>query len=136
MTSPAAKFAESPKGEVRRINIPRTPVNKGKQKDLMGQQLNGGGHSDRLLETSSPLTISATAPKSHYYKIVGDVHAERGTVGPHRSSSEVDCVFAWLQPLRQVHPEPIGYSEASSRIGAVLMLIRTSHLRGYDVVLQ
>src|SRR5829696_923854 len=28
-----AKFAESPKGEVRRILIPRTPVNKGKQKD-------------------------------------------------------------------------------------------------------
>jgi hypothetical protein len=26
-------FAESPKGEVRRILIPRTPVNKGKQKD-------------------------------------------------------------------------------------------------------
>ena len=27
-----AKFAESPKGEVRRIPIPRTPVNKGKKK--------------------------------------------------------------------------------------------------------
>jgi hypothetical protein len=59
-----------------RISIPRTPVNKGKQKDLMVQQLNGGGHSDRLLETSSHLTISATAPKSHYYEIVGDVQGE------------------------------------------------------------
>jgi primase-polymerase (primpol)-like protein len=28
-----AKFAECPKGEVRRITIPRTPVNKGKKKD-------------------------------------------------------------------------------------------------------
>src|SRR5215203_5577652 len=27
-----AKFAESPKGEVRRIPIPRTPVNKGKRR--------------------------------------------------------------------------------------------------------
>ena len=51
-----AKFAEIVKGELLRIPIPRTSVNKGKQKDLMVQQLNGGGHSDRLLETSSPLT--------------------------------------------------------------------------------
>ena len=28
-----ANFAESPKGEVRRISIPRTRVNKGKEKD-------------------------------------------------------------------------------------------------------
>jgi hypothetical protein len=27
-----AKFAESPKGEVRKISIPRTPVNKGKKR--------------------------------------------------------------------------------------------------------
>src|SRR5829696_7884006 len=34
-----AKFAESPKGEVRRIHIPRTPVNKGKRE--------GRGHYKR-----------------------------------------------------------------------------------------
>jgi hypothetical protein len=38
-----------------------------------GRHTKRGGHSDRLLETSSHLTISATAPKSHYYKVVGDV---------------------------------------------------------------
>jgi hypothetical protein len=47
---------QDPASELPRIYIPRTPVNKGKQKDLMVQQLKGGGHSDRLLETSSHLT--------------------------------------------------------------------------------
>ena len=42
------ELPRSPKGEVRRIPIPRISVNKGKQKDRKVQQQKGGGHCDRL----------------------------------------------------------------------------------------
>jgi hypothetical protein len=38
---PVTNFGESPKGEVRRIPIPRTPVNKGKKKVRMPPALRG-----------------------------------------------------------------------------------------------